>query len=185
MIDMWWCFRSMLFGTTTPKFIILRHWIHWPGWVKAPFIPSFPSLTFPNHYSMATGLYPDNHGLVHNSFLREDGSVYRMSDRAQVEDPDSYKGEPIWNTAEKQGVKTAAFFWVGSEAKIQGLQPSIWKKFDSSVPFEARGDSVISWLSLPKEQRPHLIMWYIEEPDYTRYSDTPFGSETKRWWRVG
>lgn len=148
--------------------------------VKGAFYPSFPSLTFPNHYSMATGLYPNNSGIVHNTFIRPDGAVYRIGDRDKVEDPSFYKGEPIWNTAERQGVKSASYFWVGSETKVNGHQPSIWKKFDSSVPFESRGDSIISWLSLPEKQRPHLLMWYIEEPDHTSHTYTPYGVETKK-----
>ncbi len=148
--------------------------------VKSAFIPSFPSLTFPNHYTMATGLYPNNSGIVHNTFIREDGAIYKIANRQSVEDPVFYKGEPIWNTAERQGVRSASYFWVGSETKINGHQPSIWKKFDSSVPFESRGDSIIAWLSLPEKKRPHLLMWYIEEPDHTSHTYTPYGDETKK-----
>ena len=80
--------------------------------IRAAFRPSFPSVTFPNHYSMATGLHPDHHGLVNNFFYAPDlDSIYRMADPT----PGFYGGEPIWNTAEKQGVHAASFFWVGSE----------------------------------------------------------------------
>ena len=105
--------------------------------VKAAFRPCYPSVTFPNHYSMATGLHPDHHGLVHNTFWATDldSSVYKISDRKAVENPAYYGGEPIWNTAERQGVRTATYFWVGSETAVGGKQPSIWKKFDSKVPF--------------------------------------------------
>lgn len=147
--------------------------------VKSAFIPSFPSLTFPNHYSMATGLYPDHHGLVHNSFYAGDlDKIYRISDRQAVENPDFYQGEPIWNTAEKQGIKTAVYYWVGSETPIQNRQASIWKKFNKKIPFDDRADSVLSWLSLPQSQRPHLIMWYVEEPDATGHHCTPDSSAT-------
>lgn len=142
--------------------------------VRAAFRPSFPSMTFPNHYSMATGLHPDHHGLIHNSFYAPDlDSVYRMADPT----PEFYGGEPIWNTAEKQGVRTASFYWVGSEFPIQGRQPSIWKPFDKKVPFSDRADSVITWLQLPEKVRPHLIMWYMEEPDFTGHFITPDSSE--------
>lgn len=145
--------------------------------VKAAFRPSFPSVTFPNHYAMATGLYPDHNGLINNTFYAADlDSVYRVADRNTVENPDFYGGEPIWVTAEKQGVKSASFFWVGSETKIQGIQPSIWKKFDASVPYADRADSVVAWLQLPKEARPHLVMWYIEEPDGIGHAVTPDSS---------
>jgi len=147
--------------------------------VKSTFIPSFPSLTFPNHYAMATGLYPNNNGIIHNKFRTKEGLEYTIGNRKAVENPLFYKGEPIWNTAEKQGIKTASFYWVGSETKINGQQPSIWKKFNSSVSFSSRGDSVISWLKKPENERPHLIMWYIEEPDHCGHINTPESSETK------
>lgn len=141
-------------------------------------IPCFPTKTFPNHYSMATGLYPDNHGLVNNTYYdpqRED--IYRIGDRSKVEDGYYYGGEPIWVTAEKQGIKSASFFWVGSEAEINGYRPSIWKRFDSSVPYTDRMDSVISWTQLPTDIRPGLITWYIEEPDGIGHNFGPASSE--------
>jgi alkaline phosphatase D len=142
-------------------------------------IPSFPTKTFPNHYSIATGLYPDNHGLVNNTYMDpERGELFRLGDRSKVEDPHYYGGEPIWVTAEKQGVPAASFFWVGSEAPIQGIQPGIWKKFDSSIPFETRMDSVLSWVGLPTEKRPRLITWYMEEPDKTGHNYGPVSKET-------
>lgn len=143
--------------------------------VKAKFRPSFPSVTFPNHYAMATGLHPDHNGLINNFFYAPDlDSVYIMGDK----NPDFFGGEPIWNTAEKQGVRSAAFYWVGSEYPIQGIQPSIWKPFDAGVPFSDRADSVISWLQLPEKVRPHLIMWYMEEPDAIGHRATPDSSAT-------
>ncbi len=135
--------------------------------VKAKAIQSvFPSVTFPNQYTMATGLYPDNHGIVGNSFFDPaTGATFSMRDSATRLNPYFYGGEPIWVTAEKQNVKTATFFWVGSEVPIQGIQPSIWKPYDHNFPFTQRIDSVIAWLQLPSEQRPRLIMWYMHEPD--------------------
>jgi alkaline phosphatase D len=128
---------------------------------------SFPTKTFPNHYTIATGLYPANHGIVNNTFyLPNRDEMYQIRDRKMVEDGSIYAGEPIWVTAEKQGVKTASFFWVGSEADVQGIQPSIWKSYDGSVTYTNRIDSVISWLKLDSEKRPRLISWYIDEPDH-------------------
>ncbi len=147
--------------------------------VRSTFRPSYPSNTFPNHYSMATGLHPDHHGLVNNTFYAEDiDSIYSIGNRYAVANPHFYGGEPIWNTAQKQGVKAASFYWVGSETAIQGMQPSIWKPFDDSVPFINRADSVISWLKLPEEIRPHLIMWYYEEPDAIAHYAGPDSSAT-------
>jgi predicted AlkP superfamily pyrophosphatase or phosphodiesterase len=147
--------------------------------VRAALRPSFPSVTFPNHYTLATGLYPDHHGLVNNSFYAPDlGKVYHIGDSKSVSDPAFYGGEPIWNTAEKQGVKAATFFWVGSEAPIQNMRPSIWKHFDKRVSFKARADSVVAWLKLPAKERPHLILWYMEEPDATGHACGPDSSAT-------
>lgn len=142
-------------------------------------IPSFPTITFPNHYSIATGLYPDHHGLISNSFFAPDlNSFYRMADRTAVENPAFYGGEPVWVTAEKQGVKTASFFWVGSEAPVAGISPTYWKKYDESVTYEERIDSVVKWLGYPASKRPELVTLYFDEPDATSHSFGPVSAET-------
>lgn len=134
--------------------------------VKATLSPMYPSNTFPNHYSMVTGLHPQNHGLVNNTFWDEElQDYYKVGDLEKVHNSNFYWGEPIWNTAEKQGVKAGSYFWVGSETAIQGMRPSYWKLFDGAEPFMARADSVLSWLRKPIEERPRLITWYLEEPD--------------------
>ena len=159
----------------TPNFNKLAH-----DGVKADrMISSFPTVTFPNHYSIATGLYPDHHGLINNSFPASDlGLFYRMGDRAAVENPAFYGGEPIWVTAEKQGVRAASFFWVGSEAAVGGIHPSYWKKYDDNVTFEERIDTVIKWLGYPKEKRPELVTLYFDEPDHTSHIFGPVAPET-------
>jgi predicted AlkP superfamily pyrophosphatase or phosphodiesterase len=142
-------------------------------------IPSFPTKTFPNHYTIATGLYPDHHGLVNNSFYAPDlGLVYRIGDRAMVSNGAFYGGEPLWVTARKQGMKTASFYWVGSEAPIMGIQPDYWKPYDDEVPFEDRVDTVLKWLSLPAGERPHFITLYFEEPDAVSHVYGPVCPET-------
>ena len=142
--------------------------------------PSFPSKTFPNHYSIATGLYPDHHGIVQNSFYDpEMDAYYKIRDRAAVENGDFYGGEPIWVTAEKQGLRTASFFWVGSEAPVQGIYPSRWKKYDHHFPYAARVDSVIAWLQLPSRERPRLITWYYPEPDGVGHEYSPESREVR------
>ncbi|MCK9448780.1 MAG: ectonucleotide pyrophosphatase/phosphodiesterase [Bacteroidales bacterium] len=130
-------------------------------------IPSFPTTTFANHYTMATGLYPDHHGIIHNYFYAPDlDAVFNeFGQRHTIEDRRFYGGEPIWVTAEKQGMKTATCFWVGSESDVQGIRPSYWKPYEHHMPYSDRIDTVMYWLQLPPEQRPKLIMWYIDEPD--------------------
>lgn len=143
--------------------------------------PCFPTKTFPNHYSMATGLYPDNHGIVNNNFYDEKmDAFYKIGDRQAVENPDFYDGEPIWVTAEKQGIITASYFWVGSEAAISGIQPTYWKKYEHNFPFEQRIDSVIAWLKLPEEKRPQLITWYMHQPDSEGHSSGTDSYKTQR-----
>ncbi len=149
------------------------------GVMAVRLIPSFPTKTFPNHYSIATGLYPDHHGLVNNSFYAPDlDLVYRIGDRAMVSNGAFYGGEPVWITARKAGLKTASFYWVGSEAPIMGMQPDFWKPFDEEVPFSDRVDTVLAWLSLPERKRPHLVTLYFEEPDAVSHVYGPLSPET-------
>ena len=138
--------------------------------------PSFPTKTFPNHYSMATGLYPDHHGIVHNNFIDPaTGRRYSLGDPETRGDKYFYGGEPIWITAEKQGVISGSYFWVGSD--VEGLQPTYWKPYDHTFPYEQRIDSVIAWLQKPEDVRPHFITWYFPEPDITGHD---FGPDSKK-----
>ena len=129
-------------------------------------LPVFPTLTFPNHYSIATGLYPANHGLVGNNFPdRARDKWYALHDREAVEDRWFYKGEPIWVTAETQGMVTASYFFVGTEAPIQGVYPSYWHPYNHDIAGEDRVDHVLSWLAKPAQSRPHLLTLYFEDVD--------------------
>ena len=142
--------------------------------------PVFVSKTFPNHYSLATGMYIENHGLVGNYFYdKKLDATYTLSDRSKVEDGRFYGGEPLWATAEKQGMKTASYFWVGTEASIAGVRPSIWKKYDHNFSFTARIDSVEKWFNLPVEIRPQLVMLYFHEPDDAGHRFGPKSAETE------
>lgn len=127
-------------------------------------IPSYPSKTFPNHYTLATGLYPANHGIVDNAFYDPAfEAMYALGDRRAVEDGRWYGGEPIWQTAERQGLIAASFFWVGSEA--EGLRPTYWKVYDGGAPNAIRVDTVLAWLELPADRRPRIIMLYFSDVD--------------------
>ena len=149
--------------------------VHAPGGM----IPVFPSLTFPNHYSLATGLYPENNGIVSNTmFDPQTGKSFRIGNREAVEDPAWWGGEPIWVTAELQGQTAGAFFWVGTEAPIKGIQPTYWKRFDASVPGKDRIDEVLRWLDLPDGERPTLINLYFGEVDNVGHEAGPFAQET-------
>ena len=141
--------------------------------------PVFPTLTFPNHYSIATGLYPTNHGIIGNEFPNRDRSrYYTPSDRNEVEDGYWYGGQPIWVAAEKNGMVSAAHFFVGSEAPVDGVPLSYWHNFDASVPGLARVESVLEWLSMPAARRPHMIALYFEDVDVATHDFGPGSKES-------
>ncbi|WP_349314569.1 ectonucleotide pyrophosphatase/phosphodiesterase [Chitinophaga sp. MM2321] len=129
--------------------------------------PSFPTLTFPNHYSMVTGMYPAHHGLVDNLFYdRQRKAVYKVGDRNAVEDGTWYTGMPLWVLAEKQQMLSASYFWVGSESAIQNIRPSYYFKYHEKTAIDQRIQQVVNWLSMPEDQRPHLITFYFPEVDH-------------------
>ena len=142
--------------------------------------PSFPSKTFPNHLTLVTGLYPDHHGIVMNSFRDSLLGDYSLGNREAVQNPGFYQGEPIWVTAEKQGIRSAVYFWPGSEAKIGGYYPSIYKEYQHNFPFDQRVDSMVSWLTLPYNKRPKLVMGYFHEPDMVGHHYGPESKETRK-----
>src|SRR5580698_453208 len=141
-------------------------------------LPSYPSITFPNHYTIATGLYPEHHGIVANTFYdpaRKE--VYSYHDAKAVGDGTWYGGTPLWVLAEQQGMRSACFFWVGSEADIQGVRPTYYLKFDGKFPDEKRVEQVLAWLHLPREQRPHLITLYFSDTDTAGHRHGPDSPE--------
>lgn len=136
------------------------------GVQAASMISSFPSKTFPNHYTIATGMYPEKHGLVDNTFYDPArGELYRISKRSAVEDGSWYGGTPLWVNAEQNGMVAASFFFVGSEADIQGVRPSYYFPYDGSIPNEKRVEQVLEWLRLPESRRPHFISLYFSTMD--------------------
>ena len=142
-------------------------------------VPAFPSLTFPSHYSIATGLTPGRHGIVANRFLDPaTGRRFSLRDRETVEDGWWYGGEPIWVTAESQGMVTSAFYFVGTEADVRGVRPSDWRPFDMDVPGEVRVDQVLEWLAAPPATRPHLVTLYLGQVDRAGHQHGPDSLET-------
>jgi predicted AlkP superfamily pyrophosphatase or phosphodiesterase len=146
--------------------------------------PSFPTKTFPNHYAIATGLYPSHNGIVENN-VYDFGTVFTMSKREEVQNPRWWLGEPIWVTAEKQGQISASYFFVGTETKIEGIQPTTWRTYNEQVPNEMRVDKVLSYLDLPVEKRPTMISMYFSDTDDVGHEFGPDAEETKyAVWRV-
>lgn len=139
--------------------------------------PSYPSVTFSNHYTLATGMYPSHHGIVNNSFYDPNRKqIYLKKDASAIKDSTWYGGLPIWVLAEQQKMLTAAFYWLGSETAVQGIRPTYWYNFNNKIPMDARLEAVKNWLLLPAEKRPHLIAFYFPEVDVAGHD---FGSNAK------
>jgi len=141
-------------------------------------IPVYPSNTFPNHYSIVTGLYPAHHGIINNEMFDPASQTFFHYNRpASVHENRWWGGEPIWVTAIKQGHPSASSFWVGSEAEIGGVRPTFWKPYDYTIPFEKRLDELAGWLRLPADQRPAVITFYLEETNSVGHKFGPGSRE--------
>ena len=140
-------------------------------------IPSFPTVTFPNHISIVTGQYPGHHGLVGNSFW-DPARKEQYSMRNSAVDGTWYSYKPLWVVAEQQKVKSAAMFWPTSDAEIAGVRPSYWSKYDGSFPNDQRVAKVLEWLKLPETERPHFITLYFSDVDSAGHSFGPDAPET-------
>jgi predicted AlkP superfamily pyrophosphatase or phosphodiesterase len=142
-------------------------------------IPSYPSVTFPNHYTIVTGLYPEHHGIVANTFYDpERKEKYSYTDAKTSGDGSWYGGTPLWALAEQQGMRSASFFWPGSTAEIQGKRPSYYLHFDDKFPDEKRVEQILAWLQLPWEKRPHFITLYYSNVDHAGHAFGPNAPET-------
>ncbi len=140
-------------------------------------LPSFPSKTFPNHYTLVTGLFPENHGIAANVMLDASLGRFRTGNDPAVRDARWFSGEPIWVTAERQGMRTAAYFWPGSEAPIGGLHPHWYYPFDMTTTRETRINRVLEWLAMPDSTRPRLIAVYFSDVDTDGHNFGPDSRE--------
>ncbi|WP_199118182.1 ectonucleotide pyrophosphatase/phosphodiesterase [Pedobacter sp. ASV28] len=141
--------------------------------------PSFPSVTFSNHYTLATGMYPSHHGIVNNSFYDpKKQQIYVKTDPNAIKDSTWYGGVPIWVLAEQHKMLSAAFYWLGSETAVQGVRPTYWYNFNNLIPIDRRIEAVKNWLMLPEEKRPHLISFYFPEVDVAGHHFGPDSRET-------
>lgn len=153
-------------------------------WAPNGMLPSFPSLTFPNHLSIVTGLYPEHHGIVANSFRDESrqaagkSSTYAIRDASAVGDGSWYSGVPLWSLAEAQGMRTACLFWPGSEAEIAGQRPSEYLRFDDHIEEPRRIAQVAEWLHEPAAIRPHFITIYFSDVDHAGHAFGPDAPQT-------
>ena len=142
-------------------------------------IPSYPSLTFPNHYTLVTGLRPDRHGIVHNTMRDPALGEFKLSDRAAVGNGAWWGGEPIWVTAEQAGLATATLSWPGSEAPIRGVRPTRWQPYDGDAPYAGRVDRVVGWLSEPQATRPRFATLYFENLDEESHRFGPESAQAR------
>lgn len=142
-------------------------------------IPAFPSKTFPNHYTLVTGMYPGAHGIVSNTFYSESRDEYYSIGEASVLDGTWYGGTPLWVLAEQNNMKAASFFWVGSEAEIKNTRPSYYVEYDGSISNEIRVNQVLKWLELPIIERPQFITLYFSDVDSKGHGFGPDADETK------
>ncbi|KAM5483081.1 hypothetical protein MaudMau93_006479 [Microsporum audouinii] len=154
-------------------------------------LPSFPSVTFPNHFTLVTGLYPESHGIVGNTFwdpVLKDDFYYTKPGKSMQ--PKWWTAEPIWATAEKQGVKTAIHMWPGSEAHIMGIEPTFLDKFNGSEALPRKVDRIFDFLDLPGEndedippsiqqRRPQLIAAYVPNVDAAGHKFGPNSTEIR------
>ncbi|MFK2876682.1 alkaline phosphatase family protein [Rhodanobacter hydrolyticus] len=143
--------------------------------------PSFPSLTFPNHYTLVTGLYPDHHGIVNNTMVDPVLGKFTLDNRKAVGDGlwwDS--GTPIWEDADAHGLRTATMFWPGTEAGIHGRHPDYWMPYDGKVTPDQRVDQVLAWFDLPADQRPAFVTLYFDQVDHAGHDHGPHSPEVNQ-----
>lgn len=142
--------------------------------------PSYPSKTFPNHYTLVTGLRPDHHGMINNTMYDPKLGSFNLQSREAVQDPRWWTGgEPIWITLQRRGGRAATMFWPGSEAAIQGQHPRDWRIYDDSVSANARVDQVLDWLERPERTRPQFITLYFEQVDEAGHASGPDSAQSR------
>ncbi|OQO04324.1 hypothetical protein B0A48_10935 [Cryoendolithus antarcticus] len=153
-------------------------------------LPSFPSVTFPNHFTLVTGLYPESHGIVGNTFW--DPALQRQfhyTDAARSMQPEWWNAEPIWETAELAGVRTAIHMWLGSEAHIGAIEPMYVDKYNADEELDRKVDRILGWLDLPShldqpkstntEIRPQLLAAYVPNVDADGHKYGPNSTEIR------
>ncbi len=142
--------------------------------------PSFPTHTFPNHYTLVTGRVPGTHGIVSNKFFdKKRNEFYNFMETKSSNDGSWYSGEPLWNVAERNGMIAHSFHWVGSEANINNMTPTCYTVFDGNITPAQKVSAVINWLKLPAEKAPHFITLYFSNVDSAGHKYGPDSQEVK------
>jgi predicted AlkP superfamily pyrophosphatase or phosphodiesterase len=139
--------------------------------------PSFPTKTFPNHYTIVTGLYPEHHGIVGNDFWDNDRQQMYKHDKPIALDGSWWGGEPIWLTAERQGIKAGTLFWPGAEALIQGKHATYWHRYEHDMPVDQRAQIILDWIDKSPSERPQLLTLYFHHVDTAGHDYGPDSPE--------
>uniref|UniRef100_A0A673W8Y2 Ectonucleotide pyrophosphatase/phosphodiesterase 1 n=1 Tax=Salmo trutta TaxID=8032 RepID=A0A673W8Y2_SALTR len=139
--------------------------------------PAYPTKTFPNHYTIVTGLYPESHGIVDNKMYDVTRNASFSLKVAEKFNAKWYQGEPVWLTAMYNKLKSATFFWPGADVAINGRFPDFYKMYDRNIPFEERISTIFQWLNLPQGERPDFYTLYLEEPDSAGHRYGPMSSQ--------
>lgn len=169
-------FRPDYLGSDTPNLNALVERGVRAKWL----IPSFPTKTFPNHYTIVTGLYPAHTGIVANNMVDPTtGAKFTPTDRQQVQNPAWWGGEPIWLTAEKQGIETAPLDWPGSEAAIEGIHATYWREFEPKLTASERVEKLLPYFDKPAPERPRFLTLYMDEVDEAGHAYGPGSPEVK------
>lgn len=143
--------------------------------------PSFPSLTFPNHYAIVTGMVPDHNGIVNNTMVDAQLGKFALKDRKAVRNGLWWdQATPLWITADENGLRTATMFWPGSEADIQGQHPDYWKRYKAKMSPKRRVDKILKWLDLPADKRPTFLTLYFDAVDHAGHEHGPDSAEVNQ-----
>ncbi|NDK39322.1 alkaline phosphatase family protein [Pseudoxanthomonas gei] len=141
--------------------------------------PSYPALTFPNHFTLVTGLRPDHHGVVHNTMREEGLGAFRVADLAAVGDGRWWRAAPVWIEAEKAGMRTAVWAWPGGAAEIDGVRPTRWVPYNPDIGPARRIQDVVRWLQEPAATRPRFVALYLEQVDNAGHDFGPDAPQTR------
>ncbi len=144
-------------------------------------IPVFPSNTFPNHYSIVTGLYPAHSGIIDNEMYDPVYDAYfDLGKRDELASSRWWHGEPVWVTAVRQGLKANTLFWPGTEAEINGYRPTQWLPYEHNMPYPKRVKIILDWMDLPKKDRPNFLTLYLPEVNEVAHRAGADAPETYR-----
>ncbi|NWU42032.1 ENPP3 phosphodiesterase, partial [Hylia prasina] len=133
----------------------------------------YPTKTFPNHYTIVTGLYPESHGIIDNNMYDVELNAHFSLSGEEKFKPAWWKGQPVWLTAMHQNLKAGTFFWPGSDVPIGGTYPTLYRIYNGSIPYEERISGILKWLDNAQPERPDIYTLYIEEPDSSGHSFGP------------